>query len=188
MKTNQVWREAGGAGAEAEAACATFLAQHTAYRDGQLTAQQARVHEAHGEHCASCARYARVVERGVAVLRGIEPVAATPEFAPRLQHRIFHLEDPAFAPRRRYLPVTLMAAALAAVVLVPRLGDPELEIGTGYGAHPHEAVFGRSTQLWEPAPLPLGQPSRAAAALPVALYSPVVVPAPQYRGGPDQAD
>jgi hypothetical protein len=186
METNQVWREAGGAGAED--ACATFLAQHTAYRDGQLTEQQARAHQAHAESCASCARYARVVERGVAVLRGLEPVAATPEFGARLQHRIFHLEDPALAPRRRWLPVSLMAAALAAVVLVPRPGEPELEAWTGYGAHPHEAVFGRSTQLWEPTALPLAQPSQAVATLPVALYSPVVVTAPQYRGGPDQAD
>lgn len=178
MDMNQVrWR---GTGAEAESACAAFLARHSAYRDGELSPAEAAAHEAHVEHCASCARYARVLTRGVEVLRRMEEMEPSEDFGLRLQHRLFHVEDEARRPRRRYLPATMMAAAFGALAIVPMLNEGAP--AEGFDLHPHEAVFGTGAQLWHPPELPLAG-ARTRGVLPVAQYSPVVVHAPQYYGG-----
>jgi hypothetical protein len=175
---NTIAVEWSGTDAGAEDVCAAFLARHTAYRDGQLTPALHALHEAHAAECDACASYARVLDRGVAVLLAQSALEPSPEFAARLQHRIFHLEDRTLAPRRRYLPVTLAAASLAAVLALPRLTDPGA--GAGAALHPHEDVFGAAPALWHAPPLPLAGSQRSAVR-PVALYTPLVVQPPRYR-------
>lgn len=181
MEMNRVrWLDAGDGAA---GSCAAFLARHTDYRDGNLSPLLAAQHAAHAARCDSCARYARVLERGVDVLRNVSEVEPSEEFAARLQHRLFHLEDGALRPRRRYAPGLAAAAALGTLLLLPQLRAPAVDRGAGIGTHLHEDVFGRRAELWQPLSLPLAQAGRVPGALPVALYSPVIVRAPTYQGG-----
>ena len=51
--------------------CGTFLDGYSDFRDGQLMLPDRVAFEAHLRECASCARYDRVVDGGVKVLRDL---------------------------------------------------------------------------------------------------------------------
>ena len=73
--------------------CKEFIQGHTRYRDGLLTAEERGRFDAHMEKCASCRRYETVLSRGIAMWRALPPVETSPDFRPRLQHRLFHVDD-----------------------------------------------------------------------------------------------
>jgi|GEM_PF-446370 len=73
--------------------CQEFLARHAEYMDELLPASEVARWEAHISACASCARYDRVVRRGVELLRAAPQIEPSSDFFPRLQHRIYNLED-----------------------------------------------------------------------------------------------
>jgi hypothetical protein len=104
------------------------------------------------------------------------------DFGARLQHRLFHIDDATSRPRRAYVPLAAAAMTFAALLLVSRMDAGREADAARLAVHAHEEVFGRTAQLWQPAALPLA-PARGPVALPVALYSPVVVRAPQYGSG-----
>lgn len=79
--------------AQARMDCNDFIATFGEYRDGTLgTRERGRV-ERHLERCASCGRYARVLEEGVRALRARPPIPVPADFRPRLTHRLYHLDD-----------------------------------------------------------------------------------------------
>jgi hypothetical protein len=73
--------------------CQEFLARHAEYMDDLLTPPEVARCEAHAAACTSCARYDRVVRQGVSLLRSAPEVQPTDDFFPRLQHRLYNLED-----------------------------------------------------------------------------------------------
>jgi len=108
--------------------CDTFLEGHSDFRDGLLSLPDRVAFEAHRRECGHCARYDRVVEKGVQVLRGRPQLEVSEDFMDRLQHRLYHVDDELAAARRRRGPVSRGAAAalaaaacVAAVALIPRL-------------------------------------------------------------------
>jgi hypothetical protein len=108
--------------------CDTFLDGHSDFRDGLLTLPDRVAFEAHLRECDHCARYDRVVDRGVRVLRDRPALEVSDDFMDRLQHRLYHVDDEMAAARRRRSPVSrgavaalAAAASIAAVALVPRL-------------------------------------------------------------------
>jgi anti-sigma factor RsiW len=73
--------------------CDEFLDGYSEYLDGLLSPSRAEAFEAHVEGCECCARYHRVMQRGLALCRDLPNVHGSPDFLPRLRHRIYHLED-----------------------------------------------------------------------------------------------
>lgn len=97
--------------------CDVFLDGYSDFRDGLLPEGQRAGFQAHLASCGSCARYDRVLSRGVGVLRDEEPLEVSEDFMARLQHRIYH-EDEARAARRRGSRARAVAGTLAAAAAV----------------------------------------------------------------------
>lgn len=106
--------------------CDEFIQGYSEYRDGQLSAEARVRFERHLSRCDHCARYHSVVDRGVGLwcdLPGAEP---SPDFLPRLQHRLYHVDDAARLTSRR----ALGSAALVAVATVGLLAVTWLPFAT----------------------------------------------------------
>ena len=88
MESGNAWRRPGEVDAAAnEVACGDFLAGHSAYIDGELTADERAAHERHEARCASCAHYASVLRRGSSLLRALPEVTPSSDFEERLSDR-----------------------------------------------------------------------------------------------------
>lgn len=73
--------------------CSEFLAGFSEYYDGRLEDREAGRYRTHARDCDSCGRYERVVRKAGGVLRKMEPLDVPEDFHPRLQHRIYHVDD-----------------------------------------------------------------------------------------------
>ncbi|CAN5898324.1 hypothetical protein BH23GEM7_BH23GEM7_25710 [soil metagenome] len=73
--------------------CSQFLDGYSEYRDGLLGDSTREAFLAHLAACQSCSRYDRVVSRGTELFRELPRLECSDDFMPRLQHRIFHLDD-----------------------------------------------------------------------------------------------
>lgn len=94
--------------------CEDFLEDYSSFVDGRLDPADHTTFEAHLERCATCERYHRVVQRGLLVFRNLPELHPSPEFLPRLRHRLYHVDD---GPRLAHAsPVG--SAALVAVAAV----------------------------------------------------------------------
>ena len=140
--------------------CADLHARFSEYYDGTGEPSFLGEADAHLAGCADCRRYRDVVARGSMVLRGAAAVAVSEDFLPRLQHRIYHIEDNAALGRATGSAATVSTAvaiaaliALAAwsptLVRAPRVALPPIVVST-----PEPRVVGvRPPQLWDsPAP------------------------------------
>jgi hypothetical protein len=104
-------------GDAASGGCAAYLENHAAWMDGFLAGDAAAAHEAHARACPSCARYARVLDRGLSLVRGLPEIEPSAYFEQRLQHRIFHIEDEKLAAASAGRSLTgLAAVALIALI------------------------------------------------------------------------
>jgi len=75
--------------------CSEFISRFSDYYDSRSESGEAGPMEAHLESCVSCRRYHRVVTRGGQLLRALPRPSVGSDFRPRLQHRIYHVEDEA---------------------------------------------------------------------------------------------
>lgn len=89
----------------------------------------------HLEGCDSCRRYKTVVEHGASVLRALPEPELREDFAPRLQHRLYHVRDERtpsehVGSRAPALTVLGIALVLTAVAWSPVLrgGEPVIEL------------------------------------------------------------
>jgi len=73
--------------------CSEFLSRFSDFYDGSLDAPFRQSLEAHLKHCEKCARYARAVASGSALLRTLPRIEPSERFRTALEHRLFHLED-----------------------------------------------------------------------------------------------
>jgi hypothetical protein len=90
--------------------CSECLARHSEYLDGVMDSATAELWRAHIAGCAHCARYDRVLRRGLKTLTAQPFVELDPTFTSEL-HRRLAFEDRRLATR----PITSMAAASVAV-------------------------------------------------------------------------
>ena len=73
--------------------CSDFLARFSEYYDQDPELEDRASFESHMESCRSCRRYSEVVARGGELLRGLPLPELRHDFFPRLQHRVFHLDQ-----------------------------------------------------------------------------------------------
>ena len=90
--------------------CSDYLARHSEYLDGVMETVTAEAWRIHLAECAECARYDRVVRRGLKVLAAQAYIEPTADFKAQLQQRL-SIEDRRTAMR----PMTSLAGASVAV-------------------------------------------------------------------------
>jgi anti-sigma factor RsiW len=73
--------------------CSEFVARFTDYRDGAAPPEDVEAMEKHLGGCESCRRYKTVVEHGAALLRSLPAPELREDFEPRLQHRLYHVQE-----------------------------------------------------------------------------------------------
>ncbi len=115
--------------------CPEFLDRYSDFRDDCLDAESRSAFEGHIRVCASCARYDRVVRNGVELFASAPEIEPSKDFYPRLQHRIFHLEDARALSNRRASGASLAALGIAAAVAFAAW-TPSLSTGDNLGAVP----------------------------------------------------
>jgi hypothetical protein len=116
--------------------CSEFLSQFSEFYDAPIGSPARQEAEAHMAACGKCARYNEVVTRSVALLHVMPKAELAESFRPRLQHRLFHLDDGVAvgqAGRGSATPamtVLGMAILLTAVAWSPTLGSgvPEVDL------------------------------------------------------------
>lgn len=125
--------------------CSDFLEEYTGFRDGSLEAARHAALSSHVERCASCARYDRVVRGGVEIVRSLPEIEPSGDFLPRLQHRIYHLEDADALRERRASGASAVllsgiALAIGATAWAPlmRTSAPVVELPPVVAHAPHK--------------------------------------------------
>lgn len=152
--------------------CSEFLDAFSDYFDGSGDGELVAAVETHMAACEECRRYRDVVERGTDLLRSFPEVEVSEDFYPRLQHRIYHVdEERAFTPRGSASTATTalgMALILTIAAWAPTLRSaPEVELSpivvsepsadraaapAGTGFRPLRGGFGLghgSSDLWQ---------------------------------------
>lgn len=114
--------------------CADFIETFSEFVD--QTGSEASRAEAlrHRDECPSCRRYEEVYRGGVELLHHeLDQVEVAEDFHPRLQHRLFHVDDERALARSRsgLSPAGVVlgtAAALAVLLIGPALLEPHPEV------------------------------------------------------------
>jgi hypothetical protein len=94
--------------------CSEFLNAYSEFVDDRLSPARHAVFKDHLANCPACCRYHRVLHQGVEECRSLPNVSPSPDFLPRLQHRLFHVDDAGRLTHRH----PLGSAALVAVASV----------------------------------------------------------------------
>lgn len=112
--------------------CSEFIEGFSDYVDGVGDPARIERARAHRGTCPSCERYEAVYLRGRDLLLGQEAVEVGEDFRPRLQHRLFHVDDEralARAPSGSATLLLTVAAALTVAAWSPTfLEEPEVEL------------------------------------------------------------
>lgn len=106
--------------------CAEFVEGHTDFLDGLGSEAFNQAAEEHLRSCARCRRYDQVVRRGREVLRGLPPAEVPADFRPRLQHRLYHVEEEMAAAAHLGSGATVSAVLGISVLLVAAAWSPAL--------------------------------------------------------------
>lgn len=106
--------------------CEEFLEGYSEFLDGRLPHDQRTAFKAHREACRTCGRYDSVVRRGLHVWRNLPQIDSSPDFVPRLRHRLYHVDDSSSFSENRHLG----SAALVAVASVGLLALAWLPFAT----------------------------------------------------------
>jgi hypothetical protein len=104
--------------------CQEFLARYSDYLDELVDPLEAARWRRHIEDCAACGRYDRVMRQGLELVRALQPIEPSPDFAARLQHRLFHVRDEGVGERTSGASAVValaIAGMLAAVAWSPLL-------------------------------------------------------------------
>lgn len=112
--------------------CSDYVAALTDHLDGSALEEDVRGLEAHLESCAACRRYRAVVEKGAELLRALPEPELTEDFGPRLQHRLYNVDEEAAlygaASATPAMTVVGMALLLTAIAWSPTLRQRAPEI------------------------------------------------------------
>ncbi len=174
--------------------CADCIALASDYIDEVLAARDAARLLAHTQRCESCARYLRVLERGLKLARAVPVIEPSPEFEWKLNRRLRELDE-VLAERQRSVrsgaAVALAVAGLVALaawspILAPRLPEAffpatSSPITTGPDRDRTDEVQGWDWWYGGPQPVAL-KPPNASNAFP-GPYSPLLVEPPLRPDG-----
>jgi len=133
--------------------CAEFQNRFSDYYDAAGDAVFMAEASGHLDGCADCRRYRDVVEQGIQILKAVPSPSVSDDFLPRLQHRIYHIEDGSALTRRETAgsaTTTTTALAIAMLIAVaawsPALvREPEVAIAPIVVTHPEPRVVGIRT-------------------------------------------
>lgn len=98
--------------------CNHFLESFSDYEDGLLAESAREACEDHLAACPSCSRYVQVVQKGRSMLSMLPPVEVGEDFTPRLQHRLYHVEDGELLVREREAGSGTTAVTLLAMTVL----------------------------------------------------------------------
>ncbi|HEX7089375.1 MAG TPA: hypothetical protein VF192_04525 [Longimicrobiales bacterium] len=104
--------------------CQEFLARYSEYLDELVDPLEAARWRRHIEDCVACGRYDRVMRQGLELVRTLPRIEPSPDFAARLQHRLFHVRDEDVGERTSGASAVValaIAGMLAAVAWSPLL-------------------------------------------------------------------
>ena len=73
--------------------CSEVVARLTEYLDGDTSSEEAATIQQHLGLCSACVRYRNVVVNGEQLLRALPEPELREDFARRLQHRLFQVDD-----------------------------------------------------------------------------------------------
>ncbi len=141
--------------------CSAFIEGFTDYIDGEADASTQEAARRHRDACASCRRYETVYLEGRSLLQDGESLEVGDDFHPRLQHRLYHVDDERALARSRpgsasaAMLLGVAALAVAAAWTPALLDEPEVELSP--------IVVDR------PAPRPLGLRAPFASLLPASM-------------------
>jgi anti-sigma factor RsiW len=126
--------------------CSDFLDGFSDYIDGIGDDTRLDAARTHRDACRSCHRYEEVFLRGRELLRGEQALDVPEDFHPRLQHRLYHVDDEralARAPSGSATLLLTVAAALTVAAWSPSfLDDPEIELSPIVVSRPAPRPFG----------------------------------------------
>ena len=104
--------------------CSEFITGFSDYYDRRTDELDAGAMEAHLDTCPSCRRYHAVVTQGGQLLRSLPSPAIRQDFRPRLEHRIYHVQDEAALSRSASSGTTGVTALAMAVLLTVAAWTP----------------------------------------------------------------
>jgi Putative zinc-finger len=185
------------AGAEA-LGCKQFRERHGGYLDGLLPAAELAQVQNHLDECVACARYDRVLRRGLQLARELPEPRPGEDFELRLQHRIFHLQAGGALGQQRPVAGVGVAAALAGLIALiawspflvldrssaARAADVGAQAGTLIVPVPSADPLGALVVSWYPGHVPT-LPTHPRAVHPTVFpgpYSPLIVNPPVHGG------
>jgi len=127
--------------------CSEFLERFSDYLDGLRDADFRHDAERHLGSCPSCRRYLEVLEQGRELLASFPRLSVSEDFYPRLQHRIYHIDDGralsrASGSRTTAATIVGIAVVFAVAAWSPLLkaGQPEVELTPIVVSHPTVAT------------------------------------------------
>ena len=98
--------------------CKEYLARFSEFYDNRAEPGASREMEAHRAGCSGCRKYSKTLESGTEILRALPPLEIPVDFRPRLDHRIYHLEDGASIARESLGTGATSVSVLAIAILV----------------------------------------------------------------------
>jgi len=114
--------------------CQDYLHRFSEFVDGRLGPDIQDEMRAHHASCPSCERYFRTVTEGSDLLRGLPHLDVPDDFMPRLEHRIFHVDDGEAIARQTLgtgattLSILVLAALMALSAWAPTLSSSEVVV------------------------------------------------------------
>jgi len=106
--------------------CSEFVDRFTDFLDGAGSAEFRRRAEAHLESCSECERYRQVMTRGADLLRSLPEAQLPEDFQPRLQHRLYHVDDEAALNAHTASGATVLTVVGMSVLLTALAWSPAL--------------------------------------------------------------
>lgn len=148
--------------------CSEFMTRFSDYYDRRSDDRLAEEMESHLASCGSCRRYHGVVTRGGQLLRALPRPTPRHDFRPRLQHRIYHVEDEAALGRSASSGTTGTTALVMAVLLTMAAWTPVVTDGPPSAPVPFTPLS--SDAVDPPSPEPAATTLQPAFAGPGALF------------------
>lgn len=106
--------------------CTQFVEGFSEYYDGTAPEAFVAEAEAHLASCASCRRYRHVLERGAELLRSLPAPEVAEDFGPRLQHRLYHVDQDSVLRTHTSSGTTALSVLGMAVLLTAVAWSPAL--------------------------------------------------------------
>lgn len=113
--------------------CEEFLEGFSDYLDERASAQQRAAFSSHLRECDACRRYHHVLQQGLELCAELPDLHSSPDFLPRLRHRLYHVDDgPRLAESRHLGSAALIAVAsvgVLALAWLPFASRVSMEVG-----------------------------------------------------------